>query len=53
MLRCHASAIRDLRVVVLEALELEYECGKSDGHNLLMRLANGDLSLNELSKETE
>ncbi|KKK69780.1 hypothetical protein LCGC14_2930600 [marine sediment metagenome] len=39
-----AEAIRDLRVAVQEALEQEYVAGKADGHNLLMRLASGEIS---------
>lgn len=49
MLSPLAEAIRDLRVAVGEALKLEYEQGKKDGHNLLFRLASGDLSGNEFN----
>lgn len=48
-----AEAIKDLRSAIQPALEAEYEAGKADGHNLLMRLANGDLSVNEYMKKTE
>lgn len=48
-----AEAIRDLRMAVGEALKLEYEQGKADGHNLLMRLASGDLSMNDFSVKTK
>lgn len=50
MLRPLAEAVRDLRVAVSEALEKEYSKGKADGHNLLMRLADGDLSVNDFDK---
>lgn len=44
MSRPLAEAIRDLRVEVEEALNAEYECGKADGHDLLLRLASGEIS---------
>lgn len=48
-----AEAIRDLRNVIQVALTEEYEAGKKDGHNLLKRLATGDLAVNEFMKNTE
>lgn len=42
-----AEAIRDLYAMLQPALATEYAEGKRDGHNLLMRLASGDLAPNE------
>lgn len=53
MPRLLAEAIRDLHIGTIDALELEYEEGKKDGHNLLVRLASGDLSPNEFFKKTD
>lgn len=50
MNRSLAEAIRELRVAVQDALKKEYETGKRDGHNLLIRLASGDLAMNEFDK---
>lgn len=47
-----AEAIAWLRDAVADALKKEYEEGKRDGHRLMMRLANGDLSMNDFDKET-
>lgn len=42
-----AEAIRDLYAMLGPSLKAEYEKGKKDGRNLLMRLANGDIAPNE------
>lgn len=51
MTRPLAEAIRDLRIAVCEALKAEYQAGKKDGHSFVMRLASGDLSINEFDKK--
>ena len=48
-----AEAVQDLRIAVEQALELEYKQGKKDGHNMLIRLADGDLSINDFNKTLE
>ncbi len=45
-----ARVINTLYRAIQEALKAEYEAGKADGHNLLMRLASGDLAMNEFDK---
>ncbi len=45
-----ARVINILYGAIQEALKAEYEAGKVDGHNLLMRLASGDLAMNEFDK---
>lgn len=52
MPRSVAVAIRNLRLAVVRALELEYEAGKDHGHKLLLRLAEGDISMNEFDQRT-
>lgn len=47
-----AEAIKNTYAMMNKILEGEYEQGKSDGHNLLMRLAQGDLSPNEYLQNT-
>jgi hypothetical protein len=47
-----AEAVRDLRNAVVDALDAEYEAGKAAGHNLLLRLADGDLSMNDFDART-
>ena len=53
MQRAVAVQIRDLYKLIQQALKNQYEAGKQDGHNLLMRLAQGDLSANEWLEKTE
>jgi hypothetical protein len=48
-----AEAIRDLRELIDPLIDSAYKAGKEDGHNLLMRLATGDLAPNEFLQETE
>ena len=48
-----ATAIRDLRQAVEEALAAEYAQGKRDGHNLLLRLAEGDISATDFNAKTQ
>ncbi len=50
MSRSLAEAVRDLRKNVQDALRQEYAQGKKDGSNLLKRLADGDLAVNEFNK---
>ena len=53
MSRSLAEAIRDLRIAVVSALKSEYEEGKKDGHNLLVRLASGELSMSDFDTEVD
>jgi hypothetical protein len=48
-----ANAIRDLRDLVVKALKSEYLAGKKDGQNLLMQLANGDLSPDKFNQKSK
>lgn len=48
-----AESIRDLRNMIQPLIDSAYARGKEDGHNLLMRLASGDLSPNEYLKNTK
>lgn len=50
MPRALADAVRELRTEVQNAMKAEYEKGKTDGHSVLMRLANGDLSMNDFDE---
>lgn len=52
MNRMAAEAIRDIYEMLNPILKAEYEAGKKDGHNLLMRLANGDLAPNAFMEKT-
>lgn len=47
-----AEAIKDLRFIAQDLIDSVYKKGKEDGHNLLMRLASGDISPNEYLKKT-
>lgn len=53
MQRSIAEAIRDLFALMQPSIEAIYKSGKLDGHNLLMRLATGDLAPNEFMDVTE
>jgi hypothetical protein len=53
MPRLLAEAVRELRTAVGDALKAEYEAGKRDGHMLLIRLAQGDISVNEFDATVE
>ena len=45
-----AEAIKHLHGLIQPALDAAYDAGKSDGHNLLGRLASGDIAPNEFFK---
>lgn len=53
MSRNLAESIRDLHQMIQPMINAIYEKGKSDGHNLLMRLATGDIAPNQFLKESE
>lgn len=53
MPRVMAEAVRDLRGLIATAIEQSYAAGRADGNNLLVRLAQGDLSPNDYLKESE
>lgn len=53
MFRSLAEAVRDLWKNVQNALQQEYKQGKKDGSNLLKRLADGDLAVNEFDVKIE
>lgn len=48
-----ADVISTLRIAVESALQAAYQDGKSDGHKLLMRLAAGDISINEFNNKAK
>lgn len=48
-----AEAIRDMYALLQPAIDAIYQKGKDDGHNLLMRLASGDLAPNEYMDKTK
>lgn len=48
-----AEAFLALHKMIQPLIDSVYESGKRDGHNLLMRLASGDLAPNEYMQETE
>lgn len=53
MPRSLAEVIKELHQFIQPMLDEVYSAGKHDGHRLLMRLAEGDLSPNEFLEETE
>jgi len=48
-----AEGLRDLYWTLNKAFKAEYEVGKKDGHNLLMRLADGDIGADEFYRITD
>lgn len=48
-----AEAIKNLYDMLQPMIDKVYEAGKNDGHNLLRRLATGDIAPNEFLQKTE